>query len=269
MNLEFLELGPFDMGLTLLIFIGAIWLQSLMGLKLTRDFTIAGVRMFGQLLIVGWILTEVFRMREAWVSIGIIALMVFIASHTAWVRVGNTEAGSFHPSLPPFMAAVGCGVTVASVLGIGIVLRPSPWFDPQYLIPLVGMVTGNTMNASALAAERFIGVVQKDAHLIESFLALGLSGGRILERHRRQALRAALMPTINTMMVVGIVSLPGMMTGQILAGALPSQAVRYQMLIHSLIVISAILGSFLSVHSLGKKLIINDERLAWTGGRSA
>jgi putative ABC transport system permease protein len=165
------------------------------------------------------------------------------------------------------MVAIACGVGVASALGIGAILRPEPWFDPQYLIPLVGMVTGNTMNASALAAERFIDVVLEDAHLIESLLALGLSGGRILEHHRRQALRAALMPTINTMMVVGIVSLPGMMTGQILAGASPHHAVRYQMLIHSLIVVGAILGSFLSVHSLSKRLIIN-ERLAWISARS-
>jgi putative ABC transport system permease protein len=73
------------------------------------------------------------------------------------------------------------------------------------------------------------------------------------------------MPTLNTMMVVGVVSLPGMMTGQILAGASPNQAVRYQMLIHSLILLSALIVSFLSVSSLGKRLIVNEERLAWKG----
>ncbi len=259
----YLSLDFSDICLAVAVFFLAVGLQFMLGLQLTRDFLVAGLRMFGQLFVVGWVLLWVFHAKSVWVSVGVALAMVGVAAYTAWSRVKSTQTGPFRPSPFPFLVALACGVGLASALGIGAILRPVPWFDPQYLIPLVGMVTGNTMNVSTLAAERFVGVVVQDAHLIESLLALGVSAEKSLESHKRQALRVSLMPTLNTMMVVGVVSLPGMMTGQILAGASPNQAVRYQMLIHSLILLSALIVSFLSVRSLGKRLIVNEERLAW------
>ena len=265
MNPAYLNLGLSDICLVAAVFLLAVGLQYLLGLQLTRDFLVAGLRMFGQLFVVGWVLLWVFQAKSVWVSVGVALAMVGVASYTAWSRVRRTQASPFRPSPFPFLVALASGVGLASALGIGAILRPVLWFDPQYLIPLVGMVTGNTMNVSTLAAERFIGVVAQDAHLVESLLALGVSAEKALESYKRQALRVSLMPTLNTMMVVGVVSLPGMMTGQILAGASPSQAVRYQMLIHSLILVSALIVSFLSIGSIGKRLIVNEERLAWRG----
>jgi putative ABC transport system permease protein len=124
---------------------------------------------------------------------------------------------------------VGAGLTLAYV--DAVVLRLRPWYDPQYLIPLFGMIIGNAMNGAALAAERLNGEMELRRGEVEALLALGASPARASAEAVRRALVAALMPTVNMLMVVGLVSLPGMMTGQIIAGSSPLTAVRYQIVV--------------------------------------
>jgi len=112
-----------------------------------------------------------------------------------------------------------------------LVVRVAPWYNPQYVIPLFGMIVGSTMNAAAIAAERLHSEVTARQAEIEAYLALGASYQQAAQQPVRQALRAALIPTINGLMVVGIVTLPGMMTGQILAGVSPLIAIRYQIVV--------------------------------------
>jgi putative ABC transport system permease protein len=106
-----------------------------------------------------------------------------------------------------------------------------PWYNPRYLIPLFGMIVGNAMNAAALAAERLRSEMEARRAEVEAWLALGASPERAAREPVRRSLVAALIPTVNGLMVVGIVSLPGMMTGQILAGSSPVTAVRYQIVV--------------------------------------
>src|SRR5260221_9509529 len=122
--------------------------------------------------------------------------------------------------------AVGVGLTVASV--DAVVMRLHPWYDPEYLIPLFGMIIGNAMNGAALAAERLSSEMELRRAEVESYLALGASPKRASAEAVRRALVAAMIPTVNMLMVVGLVSLPGMMTGQVIAGQSPITAVRYQ-----------------------------------------
>jgi putative ABC transport system permease protein len=112
-----------------------------------------------------------------------------------------------------------------------LVVRIAPWYNPQYLIPLFGMIVGSTMNAAAIAAERLASEVVARQAEIEAYLALGATYQQASQQSVRQALRAALIPTVNGLMVVGIVTLPGMMTGQILAGSSPLMAIRYQIVV--------------------------------------
>ncbi len=112
-----------------------------------------------------------------------------------------------------------------------LVVRVAPWYNPQYLIPLFGMIVGSTMNAAAIAAERLASEVVARQAEIEAYLALGATYQQASQQSVRQALRAALIPTVNGLMVVGIVTLPGMMTGQILAGSSPLMAIRYQIVV--------------------------------------
>jgi putative ABC transport system permease protein len=111
------------------------------------------------------------------------------------------------------------------------VLRLQNWHNPRYLIPLFGMITGNAMNGAALAAERLGSEMEARRAEVEAYLALGASPARASADAVRRALAAALIPSVNGLMVVGLVTLPGMMTGQILAGASPLLAVRYQIVV--------------------------------------
>src|SRR6185295_16144408 len=124
---------------------------------------------------------------------------------------------------------IGSGLTLAYVTQV--VLRVSPWYEPRYLVPLFGMIVGNAMNGAALAAERLDSEMTSQRATVEAFLALGATPARAAAEPVRRALGAALIPSINGLMVVGLVQLPGMMTGQILAGASPLLAVRYQVVV--------------------------------------
>jgi putative ABC transport system permease protein len=123
----------------------------------------------------------------------------------------------------------GAGLTMLYVDLIVIGLHP--WYDPRYLIPLFGMIVSNAMNGAALAAERLASEIEARRAEIEAYLALGASPAYATRTASRLALTASLIPAINGLMIVGLVSLPGMMTGQILAGQSPLLAVRYQILV--------------------------------------
>src|SRR5262249_21754191 len=124
---------------------------------------------------------------------------------------------------------VAWGVTLLYVSTL--VVRVAPWYTPQYLIPLFGMIVGSAMNAAAIAAERLHSEITARRAEIEAYLALGAHSRHASHAAVRQAMRASLIPTVNGLMVVGVVTLPGMMTGQILAGASPLMAIRYQIVV--------------------------------------
>jgi putative ABC transport system permease protein len=111
------------------------------------------------------------------------------------------------------------------------VLQPPSWYDPQYLIPLAGIVLGNAMNGAAIAGERLVSTLNSSQLEIETHLSLGATPQQAVAQYRREAIKAGLIPTINTMMVVGLVTLPGIMTGQLLSGVNPLVAAAYQAVI--------------------------------------
>ncbi|MDH5749027.1 MAG: ABC transporter permease, partial [Rhodospirillales bacterium] len=136
---------------------------------------------------------------------------------------------------------------VISVLALSALLRPDPWYDPRYALPLLGMILGNTMNAVALGMNTLTATAFNERNAIESRLALGHTRFEALDRVMRASLRTALMPIVNSMAATGLVALPGMMTGQILAGVEPVEAVKYQLLIMFLIAGGTALGGLIAV----------------------
>src|SRR5690606_9607676 len=134
-----------------------------------------------------------------------------------------------------------------TVLALTVMVRPEPWYQPQYAIPLLGMLLGNTMTGVALGLDRLTDTAYEQRGVIEAQLILGATWNTAIAALRRQAMRSGLMPIINSMAAAGIVSLPGMMTGQILAGAPPLEAVKYQILIMFLIAAGTGFGTMLAV----------------------
>ena len=154
---------------------------------------------------------------------------------------------------------VGCGG--GTIFFCLLVIGPDPWYDPRYLIPLAGMIIGNSMNGAALAAERLASEIDERREEIESALCLGADSRNASREAVRQAFRAALIPTVNTMAAMGLVALPGMMTGQILSGTEPVTAVKYQIAIMCAITGSVGLTSFLILHQGARRYFTSAQQL--------
>jgi len=239
MPAAYLTLGPVQLALAAVLLLVNLGLSAWLRLGLSRSLLVAGTRMVVQLLLVGLVLQFVFALNRPLPVLGIALVMAALAGVAAVNRTRRRFPGVMWDSLLTVVTAAFL-VTGASLLGI---LRVRPWFEAQYAIPLLGMVLGNTLNGISLALDRFMEGVADGREAIESRLALGASRWEAAHGLVQESLRTGMIPTINAMMVMGVVSLPGMMTGQILAGAAPTDAVRYQIVIMFMIASATALGA--------------------------
>jgi len=229
------------LALLLVVVVAVISLRQRLGLE--RDLVVGTVRTIVQLYLVGLILAAVFNAaRWYWVLL-ILVVMAAVATHAAVARLAKPIPGVY------WIAAAALTISTAATLAyvIGVVVRPAPWWEPQYVIPIAGMILGNSMTSAALAGDRLQADLFTRRDEIEARLALGFSGREAVQPLVRSALRAAMIPTVNGMMTVGVVQLPGMMTGQILAGASPLTAIRYQIVVVFMLSVATALGSLLFV----------------------
>lgn len=217
----------FDLGLAAALVLVAIALSWWQRLGLARGFAIGALRATVQLVLVGYVLTYLFATRRWYLVVLALLVMLFAATKTATDRQRAARRTLF--PIAGTAMLLGAGATLLYV--DHIVLRVRPWYDPQYVIPLFGMIVGNAMNGAALAAERLASEMESRRGEVEAYLALGASPAVASAEPVRRALIAALIPAVNGLMIVGLVSLPGMMTGQILAGSSPLTAVRYQIVV--------------------------------------
>lgn len=222
-----IELSWLELALAAALLLVAIALARWHRTGLERSFVVGGARTVVQLVLVGYVLVYVFALDRWYLVLAALLVMLAVAAKTAADRQLSDRTRLL--KITGFALFVGSGITLLYVAAV--VVRVEPWYNPRYLIPLFGMIVGNAMNAAALAAERLAGEVEARRAEIEAYLALGASSTTASQDAVRAALRAALIPTINSLMVVGIVSLPGMMTGQILSGTSPMTAVRYQIVV--------------------------------------
>lgn len=201
-------------------------------LGLARGFLVGAVRAVVQLVAVGYVLVYVFATARWWlVLLALVVMLVAATATAARRRSGRARIGERRAlwTISGTAMLLGAGLTLAYVTEV--VLHVRPWYDPRYLIPLFGMIVGNAMNGAALAAERLASEMEARRGEVEAYLALGATPARAAAEPVRRALVAALIPAVNGLMVVGLVQLPGMMTGQILAGQSPLLAVRYQIVV--------------------------------------
>ncbi len=199
------------------------------GLGLHRQLAVAALRMVVQLLLIGVILTRVFALASPPVTMAVILVMVVVGAREVAVRpeqrlirFGNYTVG---------LAAVAFATGVTSILALTTVLRPDPWYEARYAIPLAGIILGNVLNAASLALDALLSSVVREKAAIEAQLCLGATMRQAMAGLLRAAMRRGLLPVINSMSASGIVTLPGIMTGQILTGIDPIEAVKYQILL--------------------------------------
>lgn len=196
-------------------------------LRMWKEILIASLRTILQLFLAGLVFVFIFKWNIWFVTLILLVGMIVIASFESIRRQKHKKAGMF------FMVAFALFVTTSFTLVIllSLVIKVKPWYEPQYLVSLSGLIVGNSMTAAALVLNRMWGDLKLRQKEVESLLALGASPYQAAGASIRESVKMALIPTINAMMVVGIVKLPGVMTGQIMAGQPPASAIRYQIVV--------------------------------------
>lgn len=228
-------------------------------LGVSRSLMVGAVRTFVQLALVGFVLKGVFQNAHPVWTFAFSGVM--LATGT-W-EVSRRQHRRFTAGWTVGFAVLGlftAGFTVA-VFALVVLVGVKPWWSPQYAIPLLGMILGNTMTGIALGMDTLTQNAWKQRAMIENRLALGQTASEAVAELRRESVRMAMTPLINSLAVCGVVSLPGMMTGQILSGSDPLAAVRYQMMIMYLIATGAGFGSLLTIQLCIQRLFDGRERL--------
>ncbi len=195
-------------------------LSLIFQLGLARQLLIAAARMTVQLFLVGLVLKALFAASSIWLTLGVALFMALFAGREVMARQERRLLGWWAYGLgTTTMLTAGLLVTV---LALTTQLRPEPWHDARYAIPLFGMILGNAMTGISLGLHTLTTGVGRERAAIEAQLLLGASRWQAMAPGMRGALRSGFMPIINAMAATGLIALPGMMTGQILAGVEPA-----------------------------------------------
>ncbi|MGZ8408737.1 MAG: ABC transporter permease [Hyphomicrobium sp.] len=254
--MTYVSLTPFDLALAALLLVLTSGLSLAFRLGLERSIATSALRMCVQLGVVGFLLKLVFESGSLLATVGF-ALMMLVA--TAYEVASRQErrfqgiASYLIGGAAPFLAGL-----VATVFAVTAIIGSEPWWSPRFLLPILGMMIGNALAGVTLVLDTITGAATREKSAIEGRLALGATRWDALQDVLRRGLRTGLTPILSAMAVAGVVSLPGMMTGQILAGADPVEAMKYQIMIMFLIAgatgVAVVLAGLISV------VLLTDER---------
>lgn len=257
--MSYIALDGLDLALAALLVVLNGGLSLALQLGLTRQLTIATLRMIVQLLLVGLVLEVLFSLvSPLWTGLAALAMLLF-AGREIMARQERRLTGFWAYGLGTSCMLVAA--TLVTLFALVVQVNPDPWYHPRYALPLLGMVLGNTMTGIALGLHTLTTGLTRDRAAVEARLALGATRYEAVLPVSRAAMRTALMPIINSMAATGLVALPGMMTGQILAGADPVDAVKYQILVMFLIAGGTGLGATSAVMAGGHRLTDARHRL--------
>ena len=257
MNLIVLSAGDLLLASLLVLLLGVMSVRY--RLEVEKQLAIAAVRTTVQLLLIGLVLKALFASSHPLFVAGIALIMLLAA--------GREVAARQKRRLKGFTGfAVGTGAMFVSsftimILTLLIVIQAKPWYAPQYAIPMLGMLLGNTMNGIALGMNALTTAVWQQRGVIEQRLLLGQTWEEVIREIQSESARTGMIPIINSMAAAGIVSLPGMMTGQILAGSPALEAVKYQILIMFLISAGTGLGTLVALRAVSRSLFDERHRL--------
>lgn len=227
--------------------------------RLRNQILVSALRTMVQLLLIGMVLKWLFdTAHPAFIAL-MSLIMLSVAGREVMVRQGRRLTGWW--SFGVGTVSMFLSSFTVTLFALGAIIGNDPWYAPQYAIPLLGMLLGNTMNGVSIAMDRLTQTAWQQRQQIEGRLMLGASAQEAICDLKREAVRSGLIPIINAMAAAGLVSLPGMMTGQILAGADPVEAVKYQIMIMFLISVGTGLGTLASVRLVSQRLFDERQRL--------
>jgi putative ABC transport system permease protein len=254
-----ITLTPLDLTIAALLVLALAGLAIFLHLELGRRILIAAVRTTVQLLLIGFVLKVLFEnVHLTWIT-AMAFVMLLAAGYEVMARQRYRFTGWWGYGIgTTSMFISSFAVTLVALI---VIVAPDPWYKPQYAIPLLGMLLGNTMNGIALSIDHLTHTTHQQRNVIEGRLMLGQSWQEAISDIQRDSMRVGMIPIINAMAAAGIISLPGMMTGQILSGTPPLEAVKYQILIMFLIASGTGMGTITANRIAAHRLFDHRHRL--------
>lgn len=257
--MELISLGTWNLALAATLVVVLALISQRLSLGVEKRLLIAAARSTVQLVLLGLVLKALFELDNPVLVFSLGLFMLAAAGYEVMARQKHRFSGLWGMgigTLSMFLSSFG-----VTLFALAVIVQPQPWYTPQYLIPLLGMLLGNTMTGVAVSLDNLTNHAWREREVIEARLALGDDWNLAIGDIRRDSLRSGLIPIINAMAAAGIVSLPGMMTGQILAGSPPMEAAKYQLLIMFLIAAGTGFGSVVAVWLGSRRLFDDRERL--------
>jgi len=254
-----ISLSPLDLSIAALLVLALALLSFKLSLGIGRRMLIAALRTLVQLSLIGLVLKFLFAQPHPLLIAGLALFMLIVAGYEVMARQQRRFLGAWGMGVGTLSMFISSfSVTLIALI---LIIRADPWYSVQYSIPLLGMLLGNTMSGIAIALDNLTQRAWQQQREIEGMLMLGHTWEEAIREIRRGALRSGLIPIINAMAAAGVVSLPGMMTGQILAGSPPLEAAKYQILIMLLIAAGTGFGASAASWIGSRRLFDERERL--------
>lgn len=257
--MDLISLSAFDLSLAAGLIVILSFVTIGLQLGIAKKLTLYSIRMTAQLLAVGMVLKYLFDNANPFLVILLSVVMLSVAGFEVQARPKKRLkgfAGMRISTLSMFVSSF-----CITLLALFIVIRVDPWYTPQYAVPLLGMMLGNTMNGIALATDRLTSLFYEQQDKVEQRLLLGQTWQQASKEIRQDCMRTGMIPIINSMAAAGVVSLPGMMTGQILGGTPPVEAVKYQILIMFLIAAGTGFGVVCAIWLISRYMFDERHRL--------
>jgi putative ABC transport system permease protein len=252
-----IELDLLDLAFAVGLMGAAIGLSAWERLGLELNLALATGRTILQLAVLGYVLEFIFALNNPWAVVGILAVILTISAIVARNRITQ----KIPQMLPLVWGAIFVSNSIVIIYTIFFILQPERWFEPQYVIPIAGVVLGNSMNAAALAGERLVSTINSSQVEIETHLSLGATPQQAIVQYRKEAIRTGLIPTLNQMMLIGMVTLPAITSGQLIGGVNPLEAVSYQILIMFAIAFANLLTSILVTRGISRQFFNSTAQL--------
>ena len=252
---DIIDLGFLQVSLAYICVLLVIAIVRIRGIRREREIVISSIRMTLQLILVGYILVYVFDNPNPLATVAIVVVMVAFAIYT----ILNRFKGKMSSALKRVVVfSMSFGTLSCIAYFLVVVVRISPWYEPQYVVPVAGMLIGNSMTGISLGVHALLDGMTTRRHMVEEALLLGATPRAATREIINNTFDAAIMPTINSMIGMGIVFLPGMMTGQILSGTVPTTAIAYQIAI-MLGILGAVALTIITLLQLGCRTFFNKE----------
>ncbi|RUS99171.1 iron export ABC transporter permease subunit FetB [Dulcicalothrix desertica PCC 7102] len=246
---EIIKLDFTDLGIAVALMAITIGLSAWEKLGIEIKLLMATGRTILQLMVLGYVLDFIFAVDNVIAVLAILAVIITIAA----IITRNRISQKIPLVLPLVWGAMFISTSVSIIYTNYLIIQPQRWFEPRYVIPLALMVIAGAMNAAAIAGERLVKTIDSSHLEIETHLSLGATPTQAVAQYRKEAIRAGIIPTINQMTLVGMVTIPSFFTGQLLAGVKADEAISYQIVVLFMIAFANLVTTILITRGLSRQ----------------